>query len=860
MKKIISLVLTLSLFLNCLLISSNVYAADNNLAKSKFDQMMSTEGFRPDEDGYSGSTNGAYQCKGFANKVAYYMFGCYLPTTFPTNYEFYANNNWSPIHNTMTYNSVTSQSLFNLFYNLSKPGDVVQMYWRAGSNYNTVHTATVYSSDETGVTFYHYGNSLNNAKICLKKYNYDNLANMLNCTANHGLTVYRNNNYNYFFTDTQPPVFSNISISNVTNKGFKVLCNVTDDSGVDNVSFRIYLPNDNSFKMIEANAAKNGDTYTYVFDSATKSEEYYVYAVATDIYGNQSNSDLLKKYVSCTKKCETPVISYKNVSGGKTVSITSKTSKSAIYYKTSKNGKYKKYSKAFKLTSTKTIYAYAKKSGYKNSSTASKKVSVTKVAAPKITSKNYIGGKKISLSSTTKGAVIYYKTSKDGKYKKYTEPFKITSKKTIYAYAKKSGYVNSSASKKTYTVSKTPKVTGVKASAVSSSSIKVSWKQVKGASGYYLYRSASKSGTYKKVADVAKGSTLSKTDTALSSNKTYYYKVRAYTNGKVTGNASSYVSAKTKKASKYDSQKAQYNMQNYTDYNYCKNKFVYARNGNIYISSSINKSAKKVTTYNGYYGDCINLAVTDKYIFYVDTDNHYIKRCNLDGTNKINIVAFPDNTSNYSYGCSFIIDGNKIIYTITEQEQDHYTITESKTYMDDLNGNNTIKVDDNIDGHIYTYNSKAYYIKNESLYQYDISKNIKTRLLSDLKNRHILGMEGSTLYIEYEPSYYKCGVEKINVSSPKKSVWVMGFTIDEPIHDLIVSGGKIYLTTGTGAGNAFAAVRNSKLNYESYRKKYNTAGESLGFYKTGIFVDSYKYDSTKDQYKFNSYKKLVEIS
>lgn len=860
MKKIIGLLLTLSLFLNCLLISSNTFAADNVLATKKFDQMMATEGFRPDIDGYSGSTNGASQCKGFSNKVAYYMFGSYLPTTASSGFKFLIDSTWTPIYDTMTYTSVTSQSLYNLFYVLSKPGDVVQMYWRASLTYNTVHTATVYSSDETGVTFYHYGNSLNNGKICLKKYNYDVLANMLNCSTNHGLTVYRCNNYNYFFEDTQPPVFTNIKISNVTNKGFSISCNVTDDSGLDNVFFRIYLPTDNTFKMIEAKATKNGDTYSYVYNTATKSDEYYAYAVATDIFGNQSHSDLVKQYVNCIKKCENPIISYKNVSGGKTVSISSKTSNSTIYYKTSKDGKYKKYTKALKLTSTKTIYAYAKKSGYKNSSVSSKKITVTKAAAPKITSKNYIGGKKITLSSTTKNAVIYYKTSKDGKYKKYSQPFKITSKKTIYAYSKKSGYVNSSTSKKTYTVSKTPKVTGVKASTVSSSSIKVSWKRVNGASGYYLYRSASKSGTYKKVATVTKGSTLSKTDTGLSSNKTYYYKVRAYTNGKITGNASSYVSAKTKKASKYDSQKAQYNMQNYTDYNYSKNKFVYARNGNIYISSSINKTAKKITTYNGYYGNCINLAVTDKYVFYIDTDNHYIKRCNLDGTNKINIVGFSDDTSYYTYSCSFIIDGSKIIYTITEKEKEYYTITESKTYMVDLNGDTTIKVDDNIDGHIYTYKSKAYFIKNESLYCYDISKNIKTKLLSNLKNRHILGMEGSTLYIDYEPGFYKCGVEKVNVSSPKESVWIMGFTHDEPIQDLIVSSGKIYLTTGTGAGNAFAAVRNSNLNYDSYRKKYNTAGDSLGFYKTGIFIDSYKYDNTNGQYKFNGYKKLVEIS
>ena len=73
--------------------------------------------------------------------------------------------------------------------------------------------------------------------------------------------------------------------------------------------------------------------------------------------------------------------------------------------------------------------------------------------------------------------------------------------------------------------------TGIKAAKVSSTSIKVSWGSVSGASGYEVYRATSKDGKYTKIK-----STTSKsyTNTGLSKGKTYYYKVRAYrtVNGK----------------------------------------------------------------------------------------------------------------------------------------------------------------------------------------------------------------------------------------------------------------------------------------------------------------------------------------
>ncbi len=62
--------------------------------------------------------------------------------------------------------------------------------------------------------------------------------------------------------------------------------------------------------------------------------------------------------------------------------------------------------------------------------------------------------------------------------------------------------------------------------------VKVSWNKVAGAQGYYVYRSTSLKGTYKKVGTIKKGSTTSYKNTKLTSGETYYYKVSAYRSAK----------------------------------------------------------------------------------------------------------------------------------------------------------------------------------------------------------------------------------------------------------------------------------------------------------------------------------------
>ncbi len=87
----------------------------------------------------------------------------------------------------------------------------------------------------------------------------------------------------------------------------------------------------------------------------------------------------------------------------------------------------------------------------------------------------------------------------------------------------------------------TPIVSGV---SVSYNSIRISWPAVSGASAYQIYRATSVNGPYYYWTTTT---SLSYTNSSLTTNATYYYKVRAYrtlTSGRLYGNYSSVTSVK----------------------------------------------------------------------------------------------------------------------------------------------------------------------------------------------------------------------------------------------------------------------------------------------------------------------------
>lgn len=83
---------------------------------------------------------------------------------------------------------------------------------------------------------------------------------------------------------------------------------------------------------------------------------------------------------------------------------------------------------------------------------------------------------------------------------------------------------------------KTAKVSG-------GSKVKVTWKRDSKADGYYIYRAASKKGTYKKVKTITKNKTVSWSDTNIRTGKTYYYKIRSYVKASSGTKSSGYSAA-----------------------------------------------------------------------------------------------------------------------------------------------------------------------------------------------------------------------------------------------------------------------------------------------------------------------------
>lgn len=111
---------------------------------------------------------------------------------------------------------------------------------------------------------------------------------------------------------------------------------------------------------------------------------------------------------------------------------------------------------------------------------------------------------------------------------------------TINKVNGKKGYSGDSAAVSAKTL-KTTSITAVKATG--STSVKLEWKAVDGASGYQVYRSASKDSGYEKVGQVKGKNTKTYEDKTLEAGKTYYYQVRAYKSNSAKNGVASFSKA-----------------------------------------------------------------------------------------------------------------------------------------------------------------------------------------------------------------------------------------------------------------------------------------------------------------------------
>ena len=179
------------------------------------------------------------------------------------------------------------------------------------------------------------------------------------------------------------------------------------------------------------------------------------------------------------------------------------------------------------------------------------------VKSTSISSVKSVGSTKLKVTwsarSGANGYYIYRSTKKDSGYKKIAtvSGAKTTSytdtgvkKGTTYYYKLRcrnkvdgsTGYSSTSAAVSGRTVGATT-ILSVKSKA--DKKLEVTWKAVSGANGYYVYRSTSAAGSYKRIATVSGKTTTKYADTDITAGKTYYYKIKTRNKvNKVTGYSS----------------------------------------------------------------------------------------------------------------------------------------------------------------------------------------------------------------------------------------------------------------------------------------------------------------------------------
>lgn len=222
--------------------------------------------------------------------------------------------------------------------------------------------------------------------------------------------------------------------------------------------------------------------------------------------------------------------STKKSSGYKCVKTTSSTSWTDKGLKTNKTYYYKikAYSKFGKKTKKSSKYSAVVKAKPYIDTPGSVKVSVAGNRSLKIS---------WNKSKYAKSYQIYRATSKNGKYKKikttsstsYTNSG-LTTGKTYYYKVRAYNKVGKKTYYSCYSSKKSGKTyigaaSSVKASSAGYNSAKITWKAGKYAKGYQIYRATSKNGKYTKIKTTTG---TSYTNTGLSTNKTYYYKIRSY--------------------------------------------------------------------------------------------------------------------------------------------------------------------------------------------------------------------------------------------------------------------------------------------------------------------------------------------
>lgn len=189
----------------------------------------------------------------------------------------------------------------------------------------------------------------------------------------------------------------------------------------------------------------------------------------------------------------------------------------------------------------------------------------------------------------------------------------------------------------------------------SDTSLKVSWKSVSGADGYYVYRAASSGGTYSLVATLGSGDETVYIDENRTVNRYYYYKVRAYRSCSDGVHLSKYTSAKSGRITKkiayltFDDGPSSNTMKilNTLDkYDVKATFFVNGKTGRDAEYKAIVDRGHTIALHT--YSHNYSKVYKSESAFYADMDKLSDKIYDLTGV-RSNIIRFPGGSSNTVY-------------------------------------------------------------------------------------------------------------------------------------------------------------------------------------------------------------------
>ncbi len=469
---------------------------------------------------YGGMRRLGWSCFGFSNFAEWYIFSSKCSDRVTTKL----------VKASLRYNK-TNMKIH------AKPGDVLRI---TGGQF-TGHSAIVRSVESDGIVVLdsntsYKGRDYYTNKVRLHKIKYSN---------RYTVSISRATNSCH--------AFPNISVTNSAKTGKPKL-----SWGAKPGAAKYYVYRSKSkYKGYSLLAKTSKRAYT---DTSAKAGTTYYYKVKAVSSRGKSlgKSYLRKRACDCAKP---KISSITNVEATGKIKLTWKTVSNANYYNiyraTSSNGTYNKIGRVTATTKagkkcsyvdSKAIggktYYYKIKAGNSKSSDAlsvssSKKYRACDLTRPTVTAVSRASdGKPVLTWNKIAGAekyVVYRSTSKNGPYTKICTTTKrqcvntqSVAGKTYYYKVKAIDSNNSSAnSASSIAVARTcdlvaPKVT---LEILSKDGLpKLSWKSVKSASQYKIYRAESKNGTYK-VVDIVKETSF--TDTTAAAGEKYYYKVKS---------------------------------------------------------------------------------------------------------------------------------------------------------------------------------------------------------------------------------------------------------------------------------------------------------------------------------------------